>query len=216
MNRPIIIFMTAIVAVGIFIAGALIYSASSKKQVSATSAENETTLVREHAPVIGPANAPVTIVEFFDPACEACRAFYPLIKDILATFEGKVRVVIRYASFHPQSEEAIRLLEAARKQDKFEVVLERILNVQPKWAPHGRSGDNIWTLLEGTGLDIERAKLDATHSDINAVLHKDTTDIQTIGVRQTPTFFVNGKPLPSFGAEQLYMLVRDEVINSQN
>ncbi|WP_420549618.1 DsbA family protein [Curvivirga sp.] len=216
MNRPIIIFMTAIVAVGIFIAGALIYNTSSKKQVSATSAENETTLVREHAPVIGPADAPVTIVEFFDPACEACRAFYPLIKEILATFEGKVRVVIRYASFHPQSEEAIRLLEAARKQGKFEVVLERILNVQPKWAPHGRSADNLWTLLEDTGLDIERAKLDATHSNINAVLHQDTTDIQTIGVQQTPTFFVNGKPLPSFGAEQLYMLVRDEVINSQN
>ncbi|MFS8328883.1 thioredoxin domain-containing protein, partial [Vreelandella titanicae] len=34
--------------------------------------------MRSHSPILGREDAPVTIVEFFDPACEACRAFYPL------------------------------------------------------------------------------------------------------------------------------------------
>ena len=37
-------------------------------------------LVRMHSPVIGSREAPVTIVEFFDPVCETCRAFYPVVK----------------------------------------------------------------------------------------------------------------------------------------
>ena len=57
-----------------------------------------------------------TIVEFFDPACEACRAFHPIVKDIMAEHGDAVRVVIRYTPFHgAASEEAIRVLEAARK-----------------------------------------------------------------------------------------------------
>ena len=72
-------------------------------------------LIRSYSPTMGPEDAPVTVVEFFDPACEACRAFYPVIKDILAEHDGQVRVVLRYTPFHgAASEEAIRVMEAAR------------------------------------------------------------------------------------------------------
>ena len=73
-------------------------------------------MIRPYSPILGPAEAPVTIVEFFDPACEACRAFHPIVKDIMAEHGDAVRVVIRYTPFHgAASEEAIRVLEAARK-----------------------------------------------------------------------------------------------------
>ncbi len=68
-------------------------------------------LIRAYSPILGPKDAPVTVVEFFDPACEACRAFHPIVKDILAKHEGDVRVVLRYTPFHGEgSEEAIRVL----------------------------------------------------------------------------------------------------------
>ncbi len=70
---------------------------------------------------------------------------------------------------------------------------------------------SAWTLLDGTGLDIERAKRDAAAPEIAGVLKQDGADIAAVGVRGTPTFFVNGKPLQKFGAQQLYDLVKEEV-----
>ncbi|MCG7605741.1 thioredoxin domain-containing protein, partial [Halomonas sp. MM17-34] len=77
----------------------------------------EDSLVRSHSPILGREDAPVTIVEFFDPACEACRAFYPLTKSILETYPEKVRLIVRYTPFHGDvSDKAIRVLEVARRQ----------------------------------------------------------------------------------------------------
>ena len=211
MNRRAFIALIGIAVVGIFGVGMYLYQPTVKESANKELVPNAAQLIREHAPALGPKDAPVTIVEFFDPACEACRAFHPIVKDIMAAYPDEVRVVIRYAAFHPPSEEAIRLLEAARLQGKFEPVLERVLETQPRWAPHGRTPDNVWNLLDGIGLDIERAQRESRMPHIVSVLNQDAADIKSFGVTGTPTFFVNGKPLQSFGADQLRELVRSEV-----
>ncbi|PZP55154.1 MAG: disulfide bond formation protein DsbA, partial [Micavibrio aeruginosavorus] len=66
----------------------------------------ESSLIREYSPVIGNDEAQVTVVEFFDPSCEACRAFYPIVKNILNRYPKDVRVVLRYAPFHEGSDKA--------------------------------------------------------------------------------------------------------------
>ena len=211
MNRRHFIAQIGIAIFGIFGFGVYLYQPLVEKMVKVAPVANTAQLVRDHSPVFGPKDAPVTIVEFFDPACEACRAFYPIVKDIMAAYPDKVRVVIRYAAFHPPSENAIRLLEAARLQGKFEPVLERLLETQPRWAPHGRDPEDIWRLLDGTGLDIERATRESQMPYIVSVLNQDAADIKAIGVSGTPTFFVNGKPLKTFGPDQLRDLVQSEV-----
>ena len=97
---------------------------------SALASQTDNRLVRFHSPVFGPSNAPVTIVEFFDPACETCRAFYPIVKDILKQYPNDVRLVIRYAPFHAGSDQVVKLLEAAKRQNKYLPVLEMILATQ--------------------------------------------------------------------------------------
>ncbi|MBN8999707.1 MAG: DsbA family protein, partial [Rhizobiales bacterium] len=47
--------------------------------------------------------------------------------------------------------------------------------------------------------------------EITTTLKQDIDDLKAVGVTGTPTFFVNGKPLPSFGAQQLYDLVNAEI-----
>ncbi len=137
------------------------------------------------------------------------------MKQLITETQGQVRVVLQYAAFHQPSEEAIRILEAARLQGQFESVLERLLETQPRWAPHGRPPEDIWQFLAGIGLDIEKARLESRLPDIQAILNQDAADIQTVGVKRTPTFFVNGKPLTDFGIKQLFEMVGDEIVRSR-
>ncbi|MEQ9491662.1 MAG: thioredoxin domain-containing protein [Alphaproteobacteria bacterium] len=211
MTRRTIVFAAGIAVVALFGIGAYLYSSMKAEDHSPGSVTQNTPLVRPHSPVIGNPDAPVTIVEFFDPACESCRAFYPYVKDIMNSYDGKVRLVLRYANFHPQSGDAIRLLEAARNQGKFVAVLERLLATQARWAPHGRDGDSVWSTLPGTGLDIEQAKRDALLPAVAEVMAQDAADVVAAGVKGTPTFYVNGKRLKIFGPEGLADLVRSEV-----
>ncbi|MBC24686.1 MAG: disulfide bond formation protein DsbA [Phycisphaerae bacterium] len=175
-------------------------------------------LLRPYSPILGPEEAPVTIVEFFDPACEACRAFYPVVKDIMAEHGDAVRVAIRYTPFHGEaSEEAIRVLEAARMQGVFEPVLEALLREQLRWASHGAPEPGL--LLEiaaAAGLDAEAAKTQMLAPDVLGILNQDRADVEAVGVSGTPTFFVNGKPLDPFGEVELRALVAAEVAAAES
>ena len=175
-------------------------------------------MIRPYSPILGPAEAPVTIVEFFDPACEACRAFHPIVKDIMAEHGDAVRVVIRYTPFHgAASEEAIRVLEAARMQDVYVPVLEAVLREQPRWASHGAPAPGLILQVAATaGLDAEAARTQMLAPDVVAILNQDRADVETVGIRQTPTFFVNGKPLDPFGEAELRRLVAAEVAAAQS
>lgn len=178
--------------------------------------QTDNRLVRFHSPVFGPSNAPVTIVEFFDPACETCRAFYPIVKDILKQYPNDVRLVVRYAPFHAGSDQVVKLLEAAKLQDKYLPVLEMVLAAQPQWADHGKPNlDLAYRAAQEAGLDIAKAQADAQTPAIDAVLKQDIEDLTALEVTKTPTFFVNGRGLPSFGDQQLMALVAEEVAKAK-
>src|SRR3546814_10055025 len=97
MNRRIGVVATLVFSALAFTGGAILYSGTAEgeptKKVVAGPVDS---LIRPHSPIIGPKNAPVTIVEFFDPSCEACRAFYPTVKGIVAKYPKDVRLVMRY------------------------------------------------------------------------------------------------------------------------
>ncbi|MDP2074410.1 thioredoxin domain-containing protein [Hydrogenophaga sp.] len=172
----------------------------------------QTRLVRMHSPVLGPQGAPVSIVEFFDPACETCRAFYPLVKNLMAQYPNDVRLVIRYAPFHQGSDVVVKLLEAARSQGKYQTVLEAVLAAQPAWADHGQPNiENAFKVAEQAGLDLIKARQDMEKPGMQALLQQDIEDLAALQVTKTPTFFVNGRSLPSFGPDQLATLVAEEV-----
>jgi protein-disulfide isomerase len=202
MNRKALVLSALTLALAVFAVAS--WYATRPAPVAATSSvagEEAEALVRAHSPVLGPEAAPVTIVEFFDPACEACRAFHPVVKDILAEHGEAVRVVLRYTPFHGEaSEEAIRVLEAARAQDVFEPVLEAVLREQPRWAAHGAPEPGLILQIAGNaGLDVEAARTQMLAPYVTGILNQDRADVETMGVRQTPTFFVNGRPLDPFG-----------------
>jgi protein-disulfide isomerase len=217
MSKRALVIATALIAlVGFSLAGYFYKQSAPEENVVTTALpDGGSTLVRPNSPVMGPAQARVTIVEFFDPACESCRAFYPVVKKIMAEHGDSVRLVLRYAPLHDGSEEAVRILETARRQDKFQPVLEALLDAQPIWASHASPNmAKAWEAARSAGLDEERARREMHLPEIDAIINQDIADLKAVNLRGTPTFYVNGKPLPSFGQQQLEDLVRSEVATS--
>jgi len=167
-------------------------------------------LVRDSSPVIGPENAPVTIVEFFDPSCEGCRAMHPYVKQIQGIYPDKVRLVLRYVLFHKGSEEAVRILETARNQGVYVPVLDAVMKAQPQWHDDAQV-KAAWEAAEAAGLDVEKARSQMNSPAIDAIIQQDAADVKKVGITGTPTFYVNGQPLSKLGPQQLYDLVTSEV-----
>jgi protein-disulfide isomerase len=126
-------------------------------------------------------------------------------------------VVVRYADFHPVSLQALRLLAAAEKQDVVHEVLSALFDRQQEWASHTAPNPaRAWLIAHDAGLDVERAKKDALASSVDDMLNQESEDLVALKVDRTPTFFVNGKPLPTFGAQELMDLVESEVKASKS
>lgn len=212
MNKKWVVLSTAATVVVAFIAGAMFFKERSRQEVTQTLQTNSEALVRAHSPVYGNPAAKVTIVEFFDPSCETCRAFYPIVKSMVNSSFGQVRLVIRYAPLHQGSDTAVKILEAARQQDKYWEALERTMASQPQWAAHGNAQPElIWELIADTGLDVAKARAQANSPAIDELLRQDVADMKALKVDRTPGFFVNGTPLLVFGEAQLKSLVDQEL-----
>jgi protein-disulfide isomerase len=212
MNRKWIVLSTVVAVILAFVAGVAVFTSRSNQEVKQVVQTNSDALVRPHSPIFGNPAAKVTIVEFFDPSCEACRAFYPIVKRVVNASFGNVRLVLRYAPLHRGSDTAVKILEAARQQGKYWEALERAMAAQPQWAAHDRpQPEMIWDFIGDIGLDMAKAKADANGPAIDQLLRQDVADMQALKVDRTPGFFVNGTPLREFGEAQLKALVEQEL-----
>lgn len=212
MNRKWIVVSTVLAVLVAFVAGAWLYKDRSRQQVTQAAQTNNEALVRAHSPVFGNTDAKVTIVEFFDPSCETCRAFYPIVKGIVNASFGQVRLVVRYAPLHRGSDRAVQILEAVRLQGKYWEALERTMALQPRWAAHDSpQPELIWELISDIGVDVAKAKSEAGSAAIAELLRQDVADMKALKVGGTPGFFVNGTPLRDFGEAQLRALVAQEL-----
>jgi protein-disulfide isomerase len=213
-----ILVLIGVVVVIAAVVGARYYRESVQKERKSTVAFGP--LVREDSPTLGPADAQVTLVEFLDPECESCAAFYPTVKQILKDYDGKVRLVVRYMPFHHNSALAAAFTEAAGEQGKYWEMQERLFRRQPEWGerhgePHHTPSVPPAALFEKyameLGLDVDKIKSAVAQNRYAAKLKRDKSDGESLGVRQTPTFFVNGRQLARFSEQDLRSLIDEEL-----
>jgi len=195
---------TAAVLVAAFAIGAVWYRREESRKDAAAAAANQERLVRDYSPTLGPPAAPVTVVEFLDPECEACRAMHPVVKQVLADFDGRVRLVVRYMPFHQNSTMAAGLLEASRAEGKYWDVLETFFLRQPEWASHhAPRPEMLYEYAVLVGLDQARWKAAAANPEWQRRVQQDAEDGKALGVTHTPTLFVNGQKLAQLGYQPL-------------
>ena len=211
----------------VVIVAALVGASYYRKSVQGerkSAATADGTLVRPDSPTLGPADAPVTVVEFLDPECESCAAFSPVVKKMLKDYDGKVRLVIRYMPFHPNSVLAASWAEAAGEQGKYWEMQELLFRRQPEWGEIHGHGTQVAAAARREppavlferyaaelGLDVERLRAAITQNRYAAKVERDKKDGQSLGVTKTPTFFVNGRQLARFSQQDLRALIEEEL-----
>ena len=206
----------AVAAVGVMavalVAATLLYENDDVPSSNGEDAGRQAALANEHAPMLGDPGAKVHIVEFLDPACGTCAVFFPMVKDWMAQVPGEIRLSVRHVAFHTGAEYAVRVLEASRNQDKYWQTLEVLLMSQRQWVQnHVVQPDKIGPIIAGIGLDIEQLTADMNSVEVTQRIERDKQDAILLKVSKTPDYYVNGRPLPSFGEKQLADLVREEL-----
>lgn len=194
-------------AIALSIIGAWWYQGAQNSDSGTHSNPSETTALQvktDDNPSLGPAAARVQLIEFLDPECEACRAMHPIVKKVLKDYEGKIFYQIRYMPFHKNSAHSAAMLEATRLQNKYWESLDILMERQPEWADHHHpKPELIPGILKEIGIDTVQLEKDAQNLEIKNRIQRDYQEGLSIGVRATPTFFINGVELERLGEASL-------------
>jgi protein-disulfide isomerase len=142
------------------------------------------------APVLGPADAPVTIVEFTDYQCPYCQQAQQYVDRVMDAYKGKVRLV--YQEFplegHAQAKPAGRAARCAGEQGKFWEMHTSMLRT-----PGSFDSADLQNRATGLSLDATRFNACITSDKYDGVIQKAIDSGRSIGVSGTPTFFLNGR-----------------------
>ena len=143
---------------------------------------------RDHAQ--GPADAPVTLVEYGDYECPHCGRAYPIVKELQRRLGAQLRFVFRnfpLREMHPHAVRAAEAAEAAAAQGQF-------------WEMHDTLFEHQWSLTDRSlleyaaalGLDTVRFEQDLSARTHEPRVREDFRSGVRSGVNGTPTFFING------------------------
>lgn len=203
------VILSLVILIAVFFAGGAFYKNMQKQKASSISKEKLAILQRPHSLVIGNKDAKIQLVEFFDPACGACAYFYPKVKELMEEKKGDIKLVLRYAPFHKNSNYAVKMLEGAREQKVFEKTLEYMFNTQSQWIQnHVVNPQKLWSLLQNVeGLDMEKLGAFMNNPKADKIIEQDLKDGESLNIDKTPSYFVNGEPLVEFGWENLVNLI---------
>jgi protein-disulfide isomerase len=160
------------------------------------------------APVLGPASAPVTIVEYLDYQCPYCHRAQGVVDEVLNRYPGKVRFVHRdFLLGKPRSLPAARAARCAGEQGKFwEYHRDLLLS-------SGDMGDeDLRTRAAAMGLDAGKFSACVASDRFDADIKRSTESGNALGIDATPTFFINGRRLQgALPADQFAEVIDSEL-----
>lgn len=142
------------------------------------------------SPSIGPANAPVTLVEFSDFQCPYCAQAAPELRALAAAYPSQVRLVFKQfpLEIHSQAQLAAEAAIAAHNQGKFWVMHDAMFAHR-----NDLSRDGLVALARQNGLDVKRFEADLDSTEVRETIVRDIQDGDRAGVDGTPAVFVNGQ-----------------------
>ena len=213
MQNKNLVIITTFVLVIFFIVLTYFYKNSQGNNETLNISNNGVSLEKEHSISFGENKKNIVVVEFLDPECESCALFHPMVKKLFKEYHSDIKLVVRYLANHKNSKFTIKILEAAREQNKYNEVLAVIFEKLSLWAQHNNEKPELlWTFLsEIVDLNIDKLKEDMNNPKIDQIIDIDAKDAKAYNVRGTPTIFVNEKKLDTLSQKELFDLVENEI-----
>lgn len=150
-------------------------------------------------PFLGPADAPITIVEFSDFECVFCRRFRNQTLDqLLSAYAGKVRFVYRdfpLSDVHPNAHKAAEAAQCANEQGAFWKMHDRIFLHSLEWSKASDPIAVFSSYASALGLNAGQFETCLKAGKYADEVNEDLEDGKALGVNGTPSFFINGQPL---------------------
>lgn len=215
MQNKKLVLSTLVAVIAFFVGFSFFYKNDSKSTQNIAVENINELLVRDYSYKMGDNSKNISVVEFLDPECESCAIYSTVVKRLYKEYYGDIQIVVKYLDNHKNSRFTIQILEAARVQGKYEEVLDMMFEKHSLWASHYASVDKpelLWEFLKDIpNLDIEKLKEDMKNPKIDEIIKQDREDANALGVRGTPTIFVNGKQLQELSQKALFDLVEKEI-----
>lgn len=158
-------------------------------------------------PSLGPNNAPITIVEFGDFECPFCKRAQPILKEILAHYPKKVRLVYMDfpLPFHPHALDAAKAARCAGAQGKFWPYHDHLFADQAQETPK-----DLKNLAKKLGLNTTEFDSCFEQARYQSAIERDIAQGKKLGVDGTPSFFINGRQVVGAQPFSTFQQVIDE------
>lgn len=202
MNKGIMTFIIFVAIIGMVLGYVVIASPSQNN--SSAQAVDPQLLERKGEFTIGPSDAKVKIVEFSDFQCPACKSRKQEIDDLLKQYPSDLNLTYRYfpLDYHPGGRIGAQAAQASGMQGKFREMYDKLFDDQDNI-----NEDNIKKWAKEIGLDMDRFNNDYTSDEVKNVIDHDLKAGDEIGLKGTPTLYVNGVEVAGSLASQVGKLL---------
>ena len=167
----------------------------------------------------GNKDSKVIIVEYLDFECEACGAYYPLVKRLSEEYGDKVAFVTRYFPLpgHRNSITSALAVESAGKQGKYWEMYDIVFENQSAWGEKQITEPTIFKgYAQQLGLDMEKFNKDVVSKEVKGRINRDKSDGIKLNIQSTPTFFLNGKKIENPRGYEAFKKIIDESLKATN
>lgn len=164
------------------------FTTDTTRRAFDTTTEDVTNYIRPHNPILGEKNAPITIVAFIDFECPYSQAGYQTLARIMETYTPVVRLVFKHfpiSAIHPQSVEAAEASACADDQNKFWGYYDRLFQTK------SLDRESLLGHARVTNLSVETFTSCLRNMSHGDEIDQDIRDGVALGVRGTPTYFIN-------------------------
>jgi len=186
-----------VIAVGLLAAGggAYFYSTKHSANPALTISKTETAPSGETIHVLGPDNAPVTLEEFGDFQCPPCGRLSEPINQLQKQYN--IRVIYRNFPLpvHAHAKDAACAAEAAGRQGKFWQMHDLLFKEQAVWSQSMDARALFQAYAGMLQLDVTRFRTDMDSSEVQQQIELDQRRGAAIGVKNTPTLFLNNQAI---------------------